>query len=110
MNGISLSVRLWVGIPLALIFLGVSAMFYMGGMVIGVMGTDACGNRLPESASLYLLVAWPAVMAISSITPPALFMINVKYYWTLISLFLGIVTSAFWYMGWFFIIAHYCGN
>ena len=85
-------------------------MFYMGGMVIGVMGTDACGNKLPDSVSLYLLVGWPGVMALASIVPPTLFMMNVKYIWTIISLFAGIVISALWYVGWFFIVAYFCGS
>ena len=91
------------------IFLGVSAMFYIGGLTIGVMGTDGCGpNAIPDIVSLYLTIAWPGVMGISSVVPPLLFMIDVKFLWTLLSLFLGITISAFWYVGWFFIVAHYC--
>lgn len=111
MKELSLQVRLWVGIPLMFVFLGISAVFYMGGLAIGVMGTDGCGgDAIPDVVSLYLTFVWPAVMGISSIVPSTLFIMNVKFYWTLLALFLGIVISALWYIGWFFIVAHYCGG
>lgn len=93
------------------IFLGISALFYVGGLAIGVMGTDGCGpDAIPDIVSFYLTVCWPAVMGISSIVPSTLFIMNIKFYWTLLALLLGIIISALWYIGWFFIVAHYCGN
>ena len=110
MEGISLSVRLWIGIPVAIVFLCIAGGFYLFGLGIGVMATDGCGSdAIPDVVSLYLTIAWPAVMGISSIVPSVLFIINVKYFWTILTLFAGIVISAVWYVGWFFIVSHYCG-
>jgi hypothetical protein len=111
MNDLSLQIRLWISIPLIFIFLGISALFYIGGLAIGVMGTDGCGgDAIPDIVSLYLTIAWPAIMCISSVAPPVLFIMDVKFIWTLLSLFLGIVISSFWYVGWFFIVSYYCGG
>ena len=110
MEGISLSVRLWIGIPVAVVFLCIAGGFYVFGLGLGVMATDGCGaDELPDVVTLYLLLAWPIVMGISSFLPPLLFIKNAKFIWTILSLFLGIVISVVWYIGWFFIVSHYCG-
>ena len=110
MNDISTKVRVIIGICVIIVLLGISAGFYLGGLVIGIMGTDACGSRLSGAVSLYLVLFWPIVMALCSIIPPAMFMKGVKWRWTLVALFLGMLISALWYFGWFLIIAMYCSN
>ncbi|MBC8484940.1 MAG: hypothetical protein ISS16_07645 [Ignavibacteria bacterium] len=107
MDQLSLKSRLFIGIPAALVFIGISAMFYLGGLVIGIMGTDGC-QSIPNWASVYLVTLWPAVMFVSSVIPPSMFIKNVKWIWVMIALFIGIMVSVLWYFGWFFILSVIC--
>lgn len=103
----SLRGRLLVAVPLALLLIGAGAIFYLGGLVIGVMATDACGD-IGDWKPLWLEVLWPGVMLVSALVPPALVIKNVRWSWILLSMFAGATVSIGCFILWFPIVAVGC--
>jgi len=97
---------LLIAVPLALLLIGAGAIFFLGGLVIGVMATDACG--VGDLKALWLEVLWPSVMLVSALVPPALVIKNVRWRWILLSMCVGATVSIGCFILWFPIVVVGC--
>ena len=105
----SLGVRLLIAIPMALVFVGLGAAIYMPAAFVGGMATDSCsGGGAYQLWEVWLLYAWPAVMAVAALLPPVLVVMARRWRWVLLSMAGGVAAGLTWYLLWFVLLSFTC--
>ena len=99
--------RILAAIGVFVAFVVGGALFYVGGLVIGIMAIASCHN-LPNWTGYYLPIIWPAVMLVTSFIAPALILAKRRWYWVVAGLALALILSAATYILWFPLVMSVC--
>ena len=107
---LSLGVRLLIAIPMALVVGGLGVAVYPLGAYLGGMATDSCsgGSAAYQLWEVWLLYAWPVVMAIAALLPPVLVVMGRRWRWVLLSVAAGAAVGLTWYLLWFVLLSFTC--
>lgn len=101
-------VRWIVAIALALVLLVVIVGIGYFGLLLLAFGADSC-VEIGNSASVSLLMAAPAVMALGVIVAAALFGLNRRWPWWVGALAIGAALGMCGYLSWFALATQWCG-
>jgi hypothetical protein len=105
----SLGRRLLIAIPMALVFIALGAAIYMPGAFVGGMATDSCsGGGAYQLWEVWLVYAWPAVMAVAALLPPALVVVGRRRRWVLLAIAAGAAVGLTWYLLWYLLLMLVC--
>ncbi len=106
---LSLGRRLLIAIPMALVFVGLGAAIYVPAMFVGGMATDSCsGGNAYQLWEVWLVYAWPVVMAVAALLPPVLVVMGRRWRWVLLAAAAGAAVSLTWYLLWFVLLSFTC--
>jgi hypothetical protein len=106
---LTLGRRLLIAIPMALVFVGLGAALYMPAAFVGGMATDSCsGGAAYQLWEVWLVYAWPAVMAVAALLPPVLVVMARRWRWVLLSMAAGAAVGLTWYLLWFVLLSLVC--
>jgi hypothetical protein len=106
---LSLGVRLLIAIPMALVFGGLGAAIYMPAAFVGGMATDSCsGGGAYQLWEVWLLYAWPIVMAVAALLPPVLVVMGRRWRWVLFAIAAGAAAGLTWYLLWYVLLSLVC--
>ena len=106
---LSLGVRLLIAIPMALVFGGLGVAVYPLATFLGGMATDSCsGGGAYQLWEVWLLYAWPVVMAIAALLPPVLVVMGRRWRWVLLAIAAGAAVGLTWYLLWFVLLSLVC--
>ena len=106
---LSLGVRLLIAIPMALVFGGLGAAIYMPAAFIGGMATDSCsGGGVYQLWEVWLVYAWPVVMAVAALLPPVLVVMARRWRWVLLAIAAGAAAGLTWYLLWYVVLSVVC--
>jgi hypothetical protein len=101
-------VRWIVAIVLALVLLvGIVGIAYFG-LLLLAFGADSC-SEVGNDASVSLLMAAPAVMALGVIVAAILFGLNKRWLWWVGALAAGAALGMCGYVSWFALVSQWCG-
>jgi hypothetical protein len=104
----SLGFRLLIAIPMALVFVGLGAAIYMPGAFVGGMATDSCSGGAYQLWEVWLVYAWPVVMAVAALLPPVLVVMARRWRWVLLSVAAGAAAGLTWYLLWYVVLSLVC--
>jgi hypothetical protein len=106
---LSLGRRLLIAVPMALVFVGLGAAIYMPATFVGGMATDSCsGGGAYQLWEVWLVYAWPVVMAVAALLPPVLVVMGRRWRWVLLSMAAGAAAGLTWYLLWFVMLSLVC--
>ena len=107
---LSLGIRLLIAIPMALVFGGLGAAVYPLATFLGGMATDSCsgGSLAYPLWEVWLVYAWPVVMAVAALLPPVLVVMGRRWRWVLLAIAAGAAVGLTWYLLWFVLLAFVC--
>lgn len=100
-------VRWIVAIVLALVLLTVIVGIYFMGLLMMAFGSDSC-SEVGNSASVSLLMAAPAAMALGVIVAAILFGLNKRWPWWVGALAAGAALGVCGYVVWFALVMQWC--
>jgi len=106
---LALGYRLLIAVPMALVFVGLGAAVYLPGAFVGGMATDSCsGGGAYQLWEMWLVYAWPAVMAVAALLPPVLVVMARRWRWVLLGMAAGAAVGLTWYLLWFVLLSLVC--
>jgi hypothetical protein len=106
---LSLGRRLLIAIPMALVFIALGAAIYMPGAFVGGMATDSCsGGGAYQLWEVWLVYAWPIVMAVAALLPPVLVVMGRRRRWVLLAIAAGAAVGLTWYLLWYLLLMLVC--
>ena len=107
---LSLGVRLLIAIPMALVFGGLGVAVYPLGAYLGGMATDSCSGGSPayQLWEVWVVYAWPVVMAVAALLPPVLVVMGRRWRWVLLAIAAGAAVGLTWYLLWFVLLSLVC--
>ncbi len=107
---LSLGRRLLIAIPMALVFGGLGVAVYPLAIFLGGMATDSCSGAVMTYPlwEVWLVYAWPAVMAVAALLPPALVVMGRRWRWVVLAAAAGAAVSLTWYLLWFVLLSFTC--
>ncbi len=101
-------VRWIVAVVLALVLLvGIVGIGYFG-LLLLAFGADSC-SEVGNDASVSLLMAAPAVMAVGVIVAAVLFGLNRRWPWWVGALAISAALGMCGYVSWFALVSQWCG-
>ena len=107
---LSLGRRLLIAIPMALVFGGLGVAVYPLGAYLGGMATDSCSGGSPayQLWEVWLIYAWPVVMAVAALLPSVLVVMGRRWRWVLLAAAAGAAVGLTWYLLWFVLLSFTC--
>jgi hypothetical protein len=94
---------------MALVFVGLEVAVYPLGAFLGGMATDSCsGGAVSQLWEVWVVYAWPAVMAVAALLPPVLIVMGRRWRWVLLSMAAGAAAGLTWYLLWFVLLSLVC--
>jgi hypothetical protein len=106
---LALGYRLLIAVPMALAFVGLGVAVYLPGAFVGGMATASCsGGGANQLWEMWLVYAWPAVMAVAALLPPVLVAMGRRWRWVLLSVAAGAAIGLTWYLLWFVLLSFVC--
>ena len=107
---LSLGVRLLIAIPMVLVFGGLGVAVYPLGTFLGGMATDSCsgGSLAYPLWEVWLIYAWPVVMAVAALLPSVLVVMGRRWRWVLLSMAAGAAVGLTWYLLWYGLLSLVC--
>ena len=106
---LALGYRLLIAIPMALVFVGLEVAVYPLGAFLGGMATDSCsGSGTYPLWEVWVVYAWPAVMAVAALVPSVLVVMARRWRWVLLAIGAGAAVGLTWYLLWFVLLSFVC--
>ncbi len=99
--------RLLIAIPLAVVFIWIGWQICMPLAFVAGMLSDSC-DQLYVLWEIWILVLWTGILLVSALAPPALIVLGRRWRWVLLSIVVGAVISATWYVLWYVIAMVVC--
>jgi hypothetical protein len=96
----TLTRRLLVAIPMAVVFIAIGAAVYLPGMFVGGMMTDSCSGNAYTMWNVWLVYLWPVVLLAAALFPPYLVIKNKPAKTVLLAMAAGLGASVAWYILW----------
>ena len=101
-------VRWMVAMALAFVLLLVVVGIYYFGLLALAFGADSC-SEVGSDASVSLLMAAPAVMALGIVVAAILFGLNKRWPWWAGALAISAALGMCGYVSWFVLVSQWCG-
>jgi len=101
-------VRWIVAVVLALVLLACVVGFGYFGLLLLAFGSDSC-VEVGNEASVSLLMAAPALMALAVVVAAILFGLNKRWIWWVGALAMGAALGMCGYVSWFALVSQWCG-